>query len=210
MSEAAEVLAGKFIVIDGSDGCGKSTQVGLLGDKLRAERMRVCQVRDPGGTKIGDRIRSLLLDASYKMMAATTETMLFMASRAQLVSEVIAPALRRGECVLCDRFISATVAYQGAGGVDVEAVRTVGKIAVGGIPVDLTIILDLPVEEGLRRVGKILDRMERKDPEFHRRVREMFLQQAREAPNRFTVIDATGTPEEVHQRIWDLIEHREW
>ncbi|MFP4216790.1 MAG: dTMP kinase, partial [Phycisphaerae bacterium] len=196
MNDYANTLAGRFLVIDGPDGAGKSTQTALLADALGKGELTVRQVRDPGGTAIGDRIREILLDPSCDEMAVRTELMLYMASRAQLVAEIVRPALQAGECVLSDRYISSTIAYQGAGGADVDEVRTVGDVAVGSLWPDLTIILDLPSDEGLTRAAKRSDpdRMEAKAREFHRRVRELFLAQAKQDPARCVVVDASGEP----------------
>jgi dTMP kinase len=131
MGELVDKLAGRFVVIDGPDGAGKSTQLKLLAEHLRAAGLAVCEVRDPGGTAIGDRIRAILLDRAHGEMAVACELMLYMASRAQLAAEVIRPALSGGQCVLGDRYISSTIAYQGAGGMDAESVRQAGRIAVG-------------------------------------------------------------------------------
>jgi len=210
MNALAERLAGRFIVIDGPDGAGKSTQAGLLREWLGEAGVRVLGVRDPGGTVIGDRIRQILLDVNHKTMAPITETMLFMASRAQLAAEVIRPAMARGQCVLGDRYISATVAYQGAAGVALDAIRTVGEIAVAGLWPDLTVILDLPADEGLKRLTNQPDRMESKDLSFHRRVRELFLRQAHEQPDRFAVVDASETVERVQRRLRQTIEDWNW
>lgn len=201
MSEMAARLTGKFLVIDGPDGAGKSTQLTRLTDGLRAEGLEVTTTRDPGGTVIGDRIRDILLDGRHGEMAVACETMLYMASRAQLVEQVVRPALAAGRCVLCDRFISATVAYQGAGGADEAQILSVGKVAVGDTWPDLTILLDLDSATGLSRVGSEPDRMEARGLEFHRRVRDGFLRQAKQRPDRYAVVDATGEADEVAQRI---------
>lgn len=210
MSKTVEKFRGRFIVLDGPDGSGKSTQLRLLGDCLQNQGLTVCRTRDPGGTAIGDKIRHILLDNNHAGMAVMTETMLFMASRAQLVHEIIRPALGRGECVLCDRYVSSTIAYQGAGGTSLEDIRRAADIAVTGCWPDLTIILDLPADEGLRRIPSAPDRMESKDGGFHQRVQELFLQQAADCPSRFTVVSASGSQEDVHQRLvqaldkWDF------
>jgi len=203
-------LAGKFLVIDGPDGAGKTTQAGMLAEFLRAEGLTVREVRDPGGTAIGGKIREVLLDPANAPMAVACELMLYMASRAQLAEEVIRPALAAGQCVLGDRYISASVAYQGAGGIDPQAVRQAGRIAVGETRPDLTVVLDLPSEAGLARAKQARghDRMEAKGQEFHRKVRELFLLQARQAPARFAVVDGSGRVEEVHARLRDAI--RDW
>jgi dTMP kinase len=212
MSELADrlvkKLAGRFLVIDGPDGAGKSTQAGLLAEYLRAGGAAVRLVRDPGGTAIGDRIRQILLDRAHGEMAVECELMLYMASRAQLAAEVIRPALAAGMCVLSDRYISSTIAYQGAGGMDPDAIRQAAKIAVGPTWPDLTVVLDLPSDEGLARAGRLNghDRMEAKGLEFHRRVRELFLEQARREPGRFVVVDASGSTDEVQIRLRGAIE----
>ena len=204
-----EKLAGRFIVIDGPDGAGKSTQAGLLAEHLRGGGAAVRLVRDPGGTAIGDRIRQILLDRAHGEMAVGCELMLYMASRAQLATEVIRPALSAGMCVLSDRYISSTIAYQGAGGMDPDAIRQAAKIAVGPTWPDLTVVLDLPSDEGLARAGRVNghDRMEAKGLDFHRRVRELFLEQAREEPGRFVVIDASGSTDEVQTRLRGTIQN---
>jgi len=210
MNGLVEKLAGLFVVVDGPDGAGKSTQLRILADRLRAEGLAVHSVQDPGGTRIGGRIRELLLDPELAEMDVRCELMLYMASRAQLACEVIRPALAAGTCVLSDRYISATVAYQGAGGIDAGTVRQAGRIAVGQTWPDVTVLLDLSAEEGLARAGKggSHDRMEAKGLAFHRRVRERFLQQAREEPARFVVVPGAGTPQEVHERVWNAVQ--EW
>lgn len=200
-------LAGKFLVIDGPDGAGKTTQQALLAEALSDAGLEVRAVRDPGGTEIGDRIRNILLDPLHAEMGVACETLLYMASRAQLACQVIGPAIGAGACVISDRFISSTIAYQGAGGADVDEVRAVGDIAVGGLWPDLTLILDLPSDEGLARAAKRSDpdRMEAKAREFHQRVRELFLAQARQDPARCVVVDASGEKTTVHQRVLDAI-----
>ena len=205
MSELAEKLAGRFLVIDGPDGAGKSTQVDLLGSWLRDQGAAVTQVRDPGGTAIGDRIRRILLDGGHGEMSVECETMLYMASRAQLVAEVVRPTLAEGRCVLSDRYISSTVAYQGAGGMDPGAVSAVGEVAVGGLRPDLTIILDVSTRKGLARLTGQPDRMEAKGHQFHARVRKLFQEQAKEDARRFALVDAGGTVDQVHQELRQTI-----
>ncbi len=206
---ARYILGGKFIVIDGPDGAGKSTQLKMLAQSLRAGGLEVVETRDPGGTAIGDKIRAILLDRGNEEMAVACETMLYMASRAQLVQQVVRPAVARGACVVCDRYVSSTIAYQGAGGADVEAVRRVADVAIGGVWPDLTVILDLPHDEGLRRSaarhGGKIDRMEAKGLVFHAKVRELFLQQAYAQPQRFAVIDASGSVEQVQPRLLEAV-----
>ena len=205
MSQLSDNLTGRFVVIDGGDGTGKSTQLKRLASRLRADGLNVCTARDPGGTAIGERIRGVLLDSDHHEMTPVCETMLYMASRAQLVAEVIAPALAAGACVLCDRFVSATIAYQGAGGVDADSIRRVAEVAIGSTRPGLTVILDLPSDVGLGRLDGAPDRMEAKDRRFHQRVREGFLGLAEDDPDHVAVVDAAGSVEQVHRRLCELL-----
>ncbi|MHC4984011.1 MAG: dTMP kinase [Planctomycetota bacterium] len=207
MSDLAEKLAGKFIVIDGPDGAGKTTQLELLADYLRTEGVVIVETHDPGGTAIGERVREILLDKSHAEMTVGCEIMLYMASRTQLMGEVIAPALEAGKCALCDRWVSSTIAYQVAGGADLENIENAYESAMLGARPDLTIILDLPADVGLARSGKTIghDRMEAKGLQFHDKVRELFLQQAEESPNRFAVLDAEGSIEDVQARLREAL-----
>jgi dTMP kinase len=206
MNEFFEKLRGRFLVVDGPDGAGKSTQIDLLARYLRDGGLELCQVRDPGGTAIGDKIRAILLDRAHDEMSVRCELMLYMASRAQLAHQVIQPALDAGKCVLGDRYISSTVAYQGAGGVGIEEIFQAGQIAVGKTWPDLTIILDVSAETGLARIKGGHDRIEAKALDFHRRVRELFLRQAADCPSRFAVVDATVDIAQVQQRIRRTVE----
>lgn len=218
---------GRFVVLDGLDGCGKSSQQRLLADTLRAEGVEVVTCRDPGGTVIGDRIRSVLLDHDLSLMDVNCEALLFMASRAQLVGEIIRPALSAGKTVLCDRFVSSTCAYQGAAGYDPRRVVQLATFAIDGCWPDLTIVLDIEVEEGFRRTGKEpkhvgknrkdigqpalfdgglpADAMEARPIEFHRRVREIFRDLPSFYPAPVEVIDGRGEPQDVHGRIREIL-----
>ena len=210
MAGTSGKFAGKFIVLDGPDGAGKSTQLKLLAEHLAQQGASVCLTRDPGGTAIGDRIRKILLDNAHDDMSPQCEMMLYMASRAQLAAQVIRPALSAGQCVLCDRYVSSTIAYQGAAGVDVQAIRQAAQVAVAQTWPDLTVILNLPAEEGLQRLKGAPDRMESKALAFHRKVRELFLRQAAEAPTSFAVIDAAGTIQQVQQRLRQAVDSWEF
>lgn len=224
-----EKLTGKFIVFDGPDGSGKGTQIRMLAERLRAEGLEVTLARDPGGTEIGDRIRNVLLGYDLSKMDVRCETFLFMASRAQLVGEVVEPAIKAGHVVLCDRFISATCAYQGAAGYDIPRIIELGRFAVGDTWPELTLILDVPSEEGFRRTGRKphhagrnrkkqdmeqglllqdiqTDAMEARPLDYHRKVRNLFLALPEEYPGKHEVIDATGSPEQVHQTILEILE----
>ena len=208
-------LAGKFIVLDGPDGSGKSTQLRLLAESLAVQQIDALSTIDPGGTAIGQRIREILLSNSLKRMDVRCETFLFMASRAQLIGEVIGPAIRSGRVVLCDRFISATCAYQGAGGVEVERILELGRYAVRDTWPNLTLIIDVPAEEGLRRVQGRMghpdrtasppDAMESRPLTYHQKVRELFLSLPGRYPGRVELIDGSGAPEQVRERVMEII-----
>jgi dTMP kinase len=190
-----------FISLDGLDGTGKSTQCRLLAEWLRAQGYCVLECKDPGGTAVGDVIRSLVLE-HRGAMNVNCEAFLFMASRAQLVAEVIRPALTRGEVVVCDRFTLANVVYQGhAGGLDPATLWTMSQLATGGLEPDLTIVLDLPVEKARERRGRPADRMESRAESFHERVRAGFLAEAARQPDRIRVVDASPAVEVVQESI---------
>jgi len=195
-------LRGKFIVFDGPDGSGKSTQFERTKAMAREAGLAVCEVREPGGTRIGERIRDILLDPALDMMALRCEMMLYMASRAQLVAERIAPAKRRGELVLADRFISSTLAYQGtAGGMEAGEIMKVGQVAIGESWPDLVVIFDVDEATAAKRLNPLLDRMERKGADYHRRVRRGYLDQAERDPAGHLVIDARPEADVVFERL---------
>jgi dTMP kinase len=190
-----------FLSLDGIDGTGKSTQCRLLADWLRARGQAVLECADPGGTPIGDVLRGLLLDHRREMTLAC-EAFLFLASRAQLVAEVIRPALAAGQIVVSDRYLLANVVYQGhAGGIDPALLWDMGRLATGGLLPDLTLVLDLPVEQALRRRGRTADRMERRDLAYQERVRQGFLLEVQRQPERIRVIDARPPLAEVQENI---------
>ena len=205
-------LRGKFVVLDGPDGSGKTTVGKLLAQRLTDAGLSVVQCRDPGGTKVGDRIRSVLLDFDLESMDVRCETLLFMASRAQLVAEVIRPALAAGHLVLCDRFISATCAYQGAAGYDHEAILELGRHAVGTTWPALTFVLDVPPEVGSKRLqgrhaapAKNLDAMERRPRSFHEQVRANFLALPGRYPAPVEIVDASAPAEQVLELLWERL-----
>ena len=202
-------LAGKFIVFDGPDGCGKSTQIKMLADVLRGDGLPLVTLRDPGGTAAGDAIREILLRGGHGSLDIRGELLLFMASRAQLVKEQIRPAFSEGKSVLCDRYISASCAYQGAGGLDPKDILQVGSFAVEDSWPDLTVVLDVSPEVGFERIrrsrGGRFDAMESRGLQFHEKVRGIFLQLPDIYPGKVEVIDAAGTEEEVHNRILELL-----
>lgn len=190
-----------FIALDGVDGTGKSTQCRLLAEWLRGRGLAVTTCVDPGGTAIGATIRHILLQGRQSMSVAC-EALLFMASRAQLIAEIIRPALAAGQAVVSDRFLLANVVYQGhAGGLDVEQLWRVGLFASGGLFPDLTLVLDMPAEAALARLRGPADRVESRDFHYHARVRQGFLDEAQRRPEHVRVIDATLPIEVVHARI---------
>jgi dTMP kinase len=187
----ADSYPGKFIVLDGPEGAGKSTQIERLVGRLRELGRTTTAVRDPGSTPVSERIREVLLDPRLPDMDVRTEVFLYMASRAEMVKRVIRPALDVGLVVVSDRFISSTAAYQGAaGGIDPAVIWQLGQVACAGVEPDLTVILDLDVGRGFGRMKRERDRIESKDREYHEKVRQGFLAMARERPDKFVVIDA--------------------
>lgn len=196
---------GRLIVLDGPDGAGKTTQAKMLAERFRQGGFNTEHLRDPGGTDLSEQIRVLLLDPLNEM-SNRTETLLFLAARAQLVHEKIRPALNEGKIIVCERFSSSTIAYQGsAGGLGVEAVETICQFATGGISPDMTILLDIDPEISLKRIQTAKDRLEMRGHEYHERVRIGFMQYALSHPGRVVVVDAGRDPEEVHERIWGAV-----
>jgi dTMP kinase len=195
------MTSGVFISLDGLDGCGKSTQCRLLADWLRRQGWAVTTCVDPGGTPLGQQLRKIVLE-QRGAVAMAAEALVFMASRAQLVAEVIRPALESGQAVVSDRFLLANVVYQGhAGGLDPEQLWEVGKLSSGGLEPDLTIVLDLPPELAETRRARPADRIESRGPDYHRRVREGFLAEARRRPGLIKVIDTSAAPQAVQAHI---------
>jgi dTMP kinase len=209
-------LRGKFIVFDGGEGCGKSTQARMMRDRLEGDGVPVQLVHDPGYTDIGEKIRAILLNPEHTDMAMRCEMLLYMAARAQMMAEVILPALDAGKVVLSDRFVSSTLAYQlGGDGLTADEIRRVADIAIKGRWPDLTIVLDLPTEASMARVkpkfslfpddplaGKKMDRIERRPAEYHQRVRQNYLAQANADPDRYRIIRADRSPQDVHEDVW--------
>lgn len=184
-------FAGRFIVFEGPDGSGKSTQFRRLADALTGQGVDFVEVREPGGTVTGERIREVLLDKANTGMSLRCEMLLYMASRAELVEQKIIPALRTGKLVLADRFVASTLAYQGAaGGLPAADIAAVARVATRGLTPDLVVLFDLDQAAAAKRLSPLLDRMEAKGAEFHRRVRQGYLEQAKADPGRYAVIDA--------------------
>ena len=198
-------FAGKFIVLDGPDGCGKSTQTKLLTQWIQQQGVETETFRDPGTTAIGEKIRQILLNPEHIAMSTRTELLLYMAARAQLWQEKIAPALKGNKCVILDRWLSSTCAYQGyAGGFGIEKVINIAQDCLERCWPDLTIILDVDLAAAASRLNRQLDRMEQKGDSYHQKVREGFLQLAGKQKN-FAVVDATKDIETVHRKIVELI-----
>lgn len=202
-----------FITLEGPDGGGKTTQAQLLVDRLRADGCETVLVHEPGGTPLGTSIREMLLRRDGAAAHPVAEALLFAASRAELVAQVVRPALARGAVVVADRFGDSTLAYQGAGrGIPLPALRSLVEFATLGVRPDFTILLDLPAECGLQRRresgGEAWTRFEDEGREFHERVRQAFLTLAREDPRRWLVLDATQPVESVAARIWDAVSQR--
>jgi len=218
-----------FITFEGPEGGGKSTQIALLAEVLRGLGCEVVSTREPGGVPVAEEIRGLVLHAA---LCAETEALLFLAARAEHARVVIRPALERGAMVLCDRFTDSTLAYQGYGlGLDLERLRTLCDFASTGLQPDLTLLLDLPPEQGLRRrfpgdsqpgeqlhleidvpaaqaAPQSINKMENRELEFHRRVRQGFLEEAERAPERIYRVDAARTPKQVQQEILREVRRR--
>lgn len=197
---------GRFIVFEGGEGCGKSTQAELLA----AERGALL-TRQPGGTALGARIRELLLSSAADELGAAlddrAEALLMAADRAQHVSAVIEPALTAGRDVVCDRYIGSTIAYQGYGRqLDIDIVRAVSGWAAGGLWPDLVVLLVVPDEVAAARTGGARDRIEAAGASFHRRVAEGFAEQADDDPDTWVVVDGTGSVDEVHERVLDAVD----
>lgn len=200
-------LKGKFITFEGSEGSGKSTQSALVLEYLKSKKLPVMLLREPGGVKISEKIRDILLSVSNKAMGDECETLLYMAARAQLVKEVLKPALEKGQIIICDRFMDSTIAYQGWGnGVDVSSIESIGRFAVGGLKPDLTLLFDIDTKEGLSRTNAKKDRIEQRSLEYHSRVRQGYLAMAKKEPGRVKVISVDAPKEVIFERVKILID----
>jgi dTMP kinase len=200
-----------FISFEGPEGSGKTLQIAALAEFLEAAGYPVLATREPGGTGIGDQVRDILLDLDNTAMQARTEILLFQASRAQLVEEVILPHLARGDIVLSDRYADSTIAYQGYGHqVNLEQLKSIVTFATGGLKPDVSLFLDIDVEVGLRRKsgGEEWNRLDAFDLDFHRRVRQGFHQMVAEEPERWVVVDAAKARIEVQAEIRQIVLER--
>ena len=206
-------MRGKFISFEGPEGGGKSTHAAALAETLRAEGKTVLVTREPGGTRLAELIRGLVREELDDPPVTRAEVLLFLAARAQVVANVIKPALARGEWVLCDRFSDSTFAYQGYGrGIDVQLLKELNEFATEGLVPDLTILLDVPPEVSRERIAErqratstSADRIEAAGEAFHKRLREGFLALAKAEPERVAVIDSSGDPAEVDRMIREAV-----
>lgn len=203
-------MRGKFIVFEGIDGSGKTTQLKLLGDALKGRGLPVLHTREPGGTRIGETIREILLNPEYGELVPRAEAFLYAAARAQHVAQVIMPALAVGTIVLCDRFLDSSLAYQGFGrGLRVDLLERINEPATDGLVPDLTIVLDFCAEDGMERIsksGRDIDRIERETKGFHRKVGAGYLALAGRDPARYRVIDANRPAGQVHRDVMTALE----
>ena len=196
---------GLFITFEGADGCGKTTQLNLLKEYLEKKQKNVVSTREPGAKGLGEHIRKILLNYDGEV-SNRCESFLFLADRAQNIDVIVNPAIDQGKIVLCDRHTDSTVAYQGYGrGLDIDEINMLNNLATGGKKPDLTFVFDIDVETSMKRVGSEKDRMEKAGIEFHNRVRNGYLELAKQDPNRIKVIDATKSIEEIHQDVINII-----
>ncbi len=200
---------GLFVSFEGIEGCGKTTQAMLLAKWLKSRGHQVIVTREPGGTPLAEKIRKVLLDSRNHQMSPLTELLLLQASRAQHLAQVIIPALKAGQIVVCDRFADSSTAYQGYGrGMDLEMVKQLNQIAVDGCWPSLTLVFDLPVEQGFARASKrkrALDRMEKQEKAFHQKVRRGFLAIAKAEPDRVKVLDGSFPPDVIQAAVRQLV-----
>ena len=195
-------MRGKFITFEGSEGSGKSTQIEMLFKYLKSKGKDVVFLREPGGVKISETIRNILLDVNNAEMGDECETLLYMAARAQLVKEIVEPQLKKGKIILCDRFLDSTVVYQGYGrGVDIKFIKLLGKFATKSLSPDLTFVFDIEAKEGLSRIKREKDRIEKRDLSYHNRVRNGYLALSRQEPKRIKVIKSNQSREGIQDII---------
>jgi dTMP kinase len=199
-------MKGKFITFEGSEGCGKSTQSRLLADYLKQKGYAVLYLREPGASKISEKIREVLLDKRNLAMSAECEMLLYMAARAQLVDEAIKPALETGKIVICDRFLDSTLAYQGYGlGIDIKLIKAVGVFSTQNIEPGLTILLDVDLKKGLAHRKNCSDRIESRALAYHKKVRNGYLQLAKAEPKRIKIVkvqkDISATQEKIRELV---------
>lgn len=204
---AQEIMKGKFITFEGPEGSGKSTQSKLLYRYLKDKGYSVIWLREPGGTGVSEKLRKILLDSSHHSITPLAEMLLYMASRACVVEDVIRPALLKGQIVISDRFLDSTFAYQGFGlGLDIKAIKYIGRLVTGGLKPDLTIFLDLASEKGLKRCSRVKDRIEKRTLSYHRRVRRGYLKLAKLEPKRIKIVKVDDHKFVTHTKIRELVD----
>lgn len=197
----------RFITLEGAEGAGKSTQSAMIIDYFKSRKLPVMLLREPGGVKISEKIRAVLLDPANKQMSDECETLLYMAARAQMVKEILLPAMQKGTHIICDRFLDSTVAYQGASnGVDPRIIEQIGSFATAGVKPDLTLLFDIDVKKGLSRTNTSKDRIEQRAVEYHQRVRAGYLEIAKREPKRVKVIKVDAPKEEIFARVLTYID----
>ena len=202
-----DLVSGKFITFEGSEGSGKSTQAALVLEYLKSTKVPVVLLREPGGVKISESIRKLLLDLNSAGMGDECETLLYMAARAQMVKEVLEPQLKAGKIILCDRFLDSTIAYQGFGnGIDIKTIEQLGLFATKGLVPDLTILFDIQPEKGLSRAGDKKDRIESRSLDYHKRVRNGYLELSKQYPARIKVIKVDAGVEDISKKVKPYID----
>ncbi|GEK32379.1 thymidylate kinase [Kurthia zopfii] len=200
-----------FISFEGPEGAGKTTILKLIAEKCKEQGIEVLTTREPGGSKIAEKIRSIILDPEHTEMDSRTEALLYAAARSQHFAEKIAPALASGKFVLCDRFIDSSLAYQGVGrNLGIDAVHDINVFAIGDQMPDFTILFDLEPEVGLARInansGREINRLDVESLAFHQSVREAYLQLAKKYPNRIRVVDASKNVDEVVHEVWGILQ----
>ncbi len=196
---------GLFITFEGADGCGKTTQLNLLKEYLEKNGYDVLVTREPGGKGLGEKFREILLNYDG-VVSERCESFLFLADRAQNIDTIVKPAIDAGKIVLCDRHIDSSVAYQGYGrGLDIEKIKQLNTLATGGLLPDLTLVFDIDIETSMKRVGKEKDRMESAGNEFFNRVRNGYLELAKQEPKRIKVVNSTASIEEIHEQVVKII-----
>lgn len=198
-------MSGLFITFEGIDGCGKSTQLNLLSEYLKSKGRKVLITREPGAVGLGEKFREILLNYDGEV-SSNCEAFLFLADRAQHIDTIVKPAIEEGKIVLCDRHIDSTVAYQGYGrGVDLSQINLLNNIATSGLKPDLTFVFDIDIETSQERVGKNKDRMESAGLEFHQKVRDGYLEIAKNEPDRVVVINSKDSIENIFEKVKNII-----
>jgi len=198
-------MKSKFITFEGSEGCGKSTQSKLLFDYLKSKGLKVTYLREPGGVKASELIREILLNPKNKI-SPVAETLLYMAARAQVVQEIIKPALEAKKIVICDRFLDSTIAYQGFGlGIDIKLIKSLGSFATQGIRPDLTIFLDLSVKSGLIHRHNCKDRIEQRSVSYHEKVKRGYLSLAKQEPQRIKIVKVQQDKYKTQSKIREIV-----